>query len=1767
MRYRPYKHKKFERNASMRHRYAKITCLILISFLALFGAGCGESGTPGGAAGPGITASISLSADLDSMPADGVTSTTITAILKDSANEPVNERTSVVFRTTRGTFRNGSQEYKVRLSDDSGSILVTLIADSASGTAEVSVEANSISQKIEVKFFDPSKIGAITLRTGAESITADGKSQVAVIATVRDNLGNPEEGATVTFKTSLGQFVEANPLPGITNRTTTADTDVDGEAAVMLVSGRTIGTAAILASINGLNTTATVTFTADQPHTITLRAAPSTIKPNGTSTLFARLLDINGNPVANQNVVFSQTVNETEGTLNVLTASTNVNGEVQSTYIGGDDEGTDILQAALFSNLDMKAQTSVTVDPGAIVIAGIDVTTGAPSIVADGKTKVNIRATVTDVDGSPAGGKTVTFTTTAGTIPATAKTDDEYGIANVMLQSSTIAGPVTIRAECDGFIDEAVVQFVPGPAHHIIMYAFPDTVPPKGPFQTAAIVQDQYDNRIDDQRLILQVRRAGHPEIVDTAEMTPEQAEDGVYRFDWTAARAYGEGNLEITARVNAPDGKVVSKTVTVVVDETATIVGGITVIAGAEEIKADGTSSVLIRATVLDYDGAPAQGITVEFDTTLGTFSSPQKETDANGIADVILTSGTTWGTATVTANANGFLDEVDVRFTSLKAGGVSLTAMPGIVKPGGQATVIAELRDDSGAPVPNQVLYFNIYENNTNASLDNISGTTDVNGRVTVIYTAGVYLADLCGVCACSGDRIRVTLASDSSVSDTTCITVAVPNGIAGYMTLTSAADTLPADGASSTAITAVVFDTGGFPMPEGTGISFTTTMGTFPGGIDPDDTGPITSQIVLFTTDASGKIVISLIAPATGTGIATITATSGGVSQAVQVGIDSILIPPGKYLSISATKTSVKTNGTDSATITALVLDENHVPIEGITVNFASTGGMISASSVQTDENGQASIVFSSGPDKRNDIVIITAKVGTSLTADIPIVLYGTEITITPATAQLSVAPPPNIRQIVVKVKDADGAPIYNAEIVITFDAGLSDATLSGLPVAGNPFTNYAGEIILVLNAGADPGIATITAEGLNTDVTGTYTIGDPADIFQITMPTGSPHSAPADGGNVAVTVHAGGMIAGENVVFKTSFGTWDTYTEKTVVVAIDGNLDATLYLKSLQAGVATIQVHAQDTISYPTLTDSVQISFYTPASQAYDIIIDASQTNILPSTATSQYSLVIEAEVIDIYGAPVGNAIVDFYLSNTTGGGEYIFPVSAITDATGIARTTFTSGTLSTGSDPGSAVLVTARVATPMGCTNEVMRIMCVAEGPPLNNNDYFTISQTTADYYVWYNIGGAGTDPAPGGTGIEVSIPAGASQCAVTSATEAAIDAVAGFDAYSTEVEKTTILCVADSSQSLLSTYFTISRPGINYYVWYYIGSIVAADLYDPAPAGRTGIRVDILEDDTANAVAQKTQATLNAISGFTATVSTNMVTVTSAGPVVNHATNVNTGFTITSAQECTLFVETCGDVTDAADVNAGFTINVVTQGEALTHQEDTVAIVITGGVANVSIGYASEISSSVDNTLYLQAISVLVADTNGNPVSGALVSLGLKPSRFRTGYWVKMGDEWVVVLDNPCDAFSPTTPYIFVNEDLNNNAYLDGNEDQLTSYSVGAPNLPDYFAGYVSGNLVPGLNDGRLTPGQSVAGTIPSSAQTDANGVASFILTYQKEYAVWVEDQITATAMVFGTEYITKSRKWLPISADEEEIIANAFPQSSFNDLPCGEVP
>ncbi len=183
--------------------------------------------------------------------------------------------------------------------------------------------------------------------------------------------------------------------------------------------------------------------------------------------------------------------------------------------------------------------------------------------------------------------------------------------------------------------------------------------------------------------------------------------------------------------------------------------------------------------------------------------------------------------------------------------------------------------------------------------------------------------------------------------------------------------------------------------------------------------------------------------------------------------------------------------------------------------------------------------------------------------------------------------------------------------------------------------------------------------------------------------------------------------------------------------------------------------------------------------------------------------------------------------------------------------------------------------------------------------------------------------------------------------------------------------------------------------------------------------------------------------------------------------------------------------------------NEGVTVKVTVVGTFIT---DTVNIVIGGTAGSVVIGRSTVIESINNDTAYKLPMSVLVADSNGNPVASATVSLGAWPLQYSTGYWT----------------VSPCVPIItgtYVNEDLNRNLILDTGEDTN--------------------------GDGQLTPLSSAAGSLPATVITDENGVANFDLVYLKQYAVWIEEEIRASTLVLGTETTSILEFRLPYLEDD----------------------
>lgn len=177
-------------------------------------------------------------------------------------------------------------------------------------------------------------------------------------------------------------------------------------------------------------------------------------------------------------------------------------------------------------------------------------------------------------------------------------------------------------------------------------------------------------------------------------------------------------------------------------------------------------------------------------------------------------------------------------------------------------------------------------------------------------------------------------------------------------------------------------------------------------------------------------------------------------------------------------------------------------------------------------------------------------------------------------------------------------------------------------------------------------------------------------------------------------------------------------------------------------------------------------------------------------------------------------------------------------------------------------------------------------------------------------------------------------------------------------------------------------------------------------------------------------------------------------------------------------------------------------------GVNLTSSGNDAAVVIGGTAGSVAFGQATALTVGGGGTTYILPMSVLVADSNGNPAPlGTVVNLSVWPIAWSTGGGCAV------------DADTATTG-TFYNEDVNENLILDAGEDGTRRY---------YSTGTT---VVGGAVNGSSTPTNSAGGTLPATVTTDDSGVATFNLTYSKSSAIWITSRIRARTVVQGSDAV-----------------------------------
>lgn len=416
----------------------------------------------------------------------------------------------------------------------------------------------------------------------------------------------------------------------------------------------------------------------------------------------------------------------------------------------------------------------------------------------------------------------------------------------------------------------------------------------------------------------------------------------------------------------------------------------------------------------------------------------------------------------------------------------------------------------------------------------------------------------------------------------------------------------------------------------------------------------------------------------------------------------------------LQLSSDKVSIKTDNTDFATITATVMGPGNVAVSGATVLFSAAAGQLGVSSGPSGTDGKVTITYSAGSDRFNRTEVITATVqGTSLSpSQIPIQVTGSTMTLTPSStiAQVGGTAP----TLAVSAKDSSGVGVANQTIRFSIPAG--NGTLSG----GSGSSDTAiSQTTLTSNSGVTPNITytpavagdvVVTSDWLDgkgnvtLSKTTTISVTAPGIAYTVTMPTTDPTSIQL-GNTQVVTVSVPSSISGKtvaNVRFATSLGTWSNGS-KVITKAPVANSVTDTFSAGASSGIANIQIDALDAAANVLATLSRTFALSASVSSATQITLQASVTNVPPSSAGTTNTATLTATVRDVSGNTVGSAPVLFEITNPTGSGEQVTPVLVNTDSSGKAVSTFTSGDQST---TGGLVLKASVVGTTISDTETI-----------------------------------------------------------------------------------------------------------------------------------------------------------------------------------------------------------------------------------------------------------------------------------------------------------------------------------------------------------------------------------------------------------------------------------------------------------------------------
>jgi hypothetical protein len=408
---------------------------------------------------PTDIAGLTLSAANDSLAANGISSTTIAAVLITSTGASVPDGVLVTFTTDLGRFTSGGAKSTTARTGGGRALVPFISEEDVVGTATIVASAGAVTQSIEVELLPvtpipPSQgtIVGIKLTAESNSLVANGTSSTVITAELITATGSPApDGVTVNFITDKGRFSTDDA------KTATATTEGGtGSVAVPFISEAGVfGTATIVASVGAVTQSIEVELIPPYPIPpspgtivgIRLSAESNSLVANGTSStiITAELVTFTGNPAPDGvtvNFITDKGRFSTDNAKTIAATTTDSTGKVLVPFISEAGVVGTATVVATVSTIAQSIQIALTGagDPAQIILLA-----DATVIPISGTTVITAEV-LDDQGNNVTDGTAVNFATNlsgTGVTPVATTTD---GVATATFSAGTSAGVATVTA-------------------------------------------------------------------------------------------------------------------------------------------------------------------------------------------------------------------------------------------------------------------------------------------------------------------------------------------------------------------------------------------------------------------------------------------------------------------------------------------------------------------------------------------------------------------------------------------------------------------------------------------------------------------------------------------------------------------------------------------------------------------------------------------------------------------------------------------------------------------------------------------------------------------------------------------------------------------------------------------------------------------------------------------------------------------------------------------------------------------------------------------------------------------------------------------------------------------------------------------------------------------------------------------------------------------------------------------------------------------------